>query len=308
MAGARLVPGPLGGRFPFSNCVLVEDAGFKVLVDTGCEPWERGLVDVDVVVFTHFHPDHIRGFHRLRAGRVAAPEGEEPYAGRLERLALRFAGERWREWISMARLVMDLEGVPEPGEYFRPGEDLCFRGVCIKTYPARGHLQTHTLLELPGGLVHLVDIDLTGFGPWYGNPEASPELFLLDIEAAAAMEARSYLSAHKDRVYSRSEGVEALARFAGRLVEQAEGVYKALEAAGRPLWPWELTGRGIIYRRYLEGMETIMSYFEGVMIEKLLGLLGLWGCARKTPGGYVARDCRLAVIKDRITGNILSLA
>ncbi|WP_062662600.1 MBL fold metallo-hydrolase [Aeropyrum camini] len=207
MARARLVPGPLSGRFPYSNCLLVEDGGFKVLVDTGCEPWAYGLEGVDALVFTHFHPDHIRGFHRVRAGRVLAPVGEEPYAGSLERLALRFAGEMWREWIDMARLAMDLQGVPEPSEYFRPGEDLCLRGVCLKTYPARGHLLTHTLLEAPGGVVHLVDIDLTGFGPWYGNPEASPELFLLDIRAAAGLEAGEYVSAHKDRVYTRGGGV-----------------------------------------------------------------------------------------------------
>ena len=305
MVEVKLIQGPGGGRFPYSNCLLMEDRGFKLLVDTGCEPHTVGLERVDVLLFTHFHPDHIRGHHRVRAGKVLAPEGEEPY-GRLEDLARRFAGERFRNWLEMARLMLDLSTVPRASEYFKPGEDVCFRGWCISTIPARGHLLTHTLLEPPGRYVHLVDIDLTGFGPWYANPESSPTLFLEDIKMASRIEAKTYITSHKEGLYQRGKVLQLLARYASRLFEQAGQVLASLPEVGGGVRPWELVGRGIIYRRYLGGLERIMSYFEGMMIEKLLGMLSFVGCVRETRSGFYRIPCDLDEIREKHVGEILS--
>lgn len=297
------MPGPAGGRFPFSNCILVEGPRLRILVDTGCHPWEHGFGEADVVVYTHFHPDHIRANHMVRAKRILAPRGEEPYTS-LELLGVRFAGEEYRAWVEMARGLMELESPPRVDEYFEPGEDLCFRGTCLKTIPARGHLLTHTLVELPGRALYTVDIDLTGFGPWYGNPEASPALFLSDILMSSRLAARSYYTAHKETAFDRHGFINGLARFASRLVEQAEAVHKALKASGKPLRPRDLAGRGIIYRRYLGGLETIMEYFEYMMVEKLLGLLHTWGCVRQERAGFTARDCDIDAQRDSITGEV----
>ncbi len=297
-----LVEGPGNAKFPFSNCLLVETHGVRILVDTGCSP-NLPPGEFKAIVYTHFHPDHIRGFSDAyaKAEKVLAPIGEGSYKT-LKDLARRFAPGLEDKWLEMASSI-ELHGVPRVDEYYEPGEDLCVAGVCIKTIAARGHLLTHTLIEV-SDTIYLVDIDLTGFGPWYANPEASPALFLADIEMAASLEARSYATAHKIGVFDRVQAVEMLARYAARLIEHAEAVYKLL--GPKPSKPVELAGRRAIYRRFVPGFEEIMRYFEANMIEKLLPMLSLWGCSRQTREGWVKRDCDLDAVKHDVYERVKS--
>ncbi len=260
-----------------------------LLVDTGCgDALERVVDKVDAVLYTHFHPDHITGY-RILAGRkirVYAPAGEEAYQS-LEDLARRFAPEIKDLWIGFARSLMGLEAPPKADEYYDPGDDVCFRGLCIKTIPAPGHLRTHTLIEPDSEAIHLVDIDLSGFGPWYANPEADPHQFLEDILFVARGEWSTYTSAHKPGVYEGGEARARLARFALRIPEAMEATLAALPLEGEAS-PWYLTGKGIIYRRYIDGFENVMAYFEANMIAKLLPWLAELGCAARGRRGWKA--------------------
>lgn len=311
LARVRLVEGPLGGRFPFSNCLLIESPRARILVDTGCgEALQRYRDSIDLVLYTHFHPDHIRGFHVIRDGvRIAAPLGERAYTS-LEDLAKRFAPRVYEEWLKFVDVVMGLRGVPEPTDYFDLGADYCFRDICISLVPARGHLSTHSIL-IVGDHVHLTDIDLTSFGPWYGNPESDLALLLSDIVMASKIEGRRYTTSHKPRVYGRNEVLSELASYSGKVFYTASRLVEALAESEEPLTPESLAGRGIIYRKYLGGVETIMKYFEAVMIEKLLGLLSYAGCVERYGQGFRAKDRECGWLWERksfIEGEILSQA
>jgi len=301
----------MGGRFPWSNCLLLESPGATVLVDSGCgDALEAVAGRVDAVVYTHFHPDHITGHRLLRAAgrvRVYAPAGEEAYRS-LDDLAKRFAPEIAGLWLGFARSLMGLQSPPEVDEYYEPGEDVCFRGVCLKTVPAPGHLRTHTLIEPGPGSLHLVDIDLSGFGPWYANPEADPHQFLEDILYVGRGEWGSYTSAHKPGVYTGEEARARLARFALRLPEAMEALLGLLPEDGEAT-PRELAGRGVIYRRYIEGFEAVMAYFEANMIGKLLPWLAGMGCAARGRRGWrrlrAPGDCGgLRDLRERILGSL----
>ncbi len=292
MARVKLVLGPNGGRFPGCNCLLVEDVGVRVLVDTGCGDALLHLRDrVDAVVYTHHHPDHISGHHLIPRGvNVYSPIGEEPY-GSLEDLARRYAAQVHREWLDFATSYIGVKEAPRATHYFEPGEDVCIKGLCIKTIAAPGHMRTHTLLQVDGH-AHLTDIDLAGFGPWYGNPESSLTLFLADIEAAARIDADAFTTSHKPQAYVRGEALNLLLRYALRVIDTLRALMSHLEEAGAAR-PADLAGRGIVYRRYLPIAETIMRFFEENMLAQLLGLLHTLGCVKRTPRGFsAARGCQ----------------
>ncbi len=289
MANARLIVGPNGGKFPFSNCLLIEEGPTAVLVDAGCshDNIARLRDRVTHVVFTHHHPDHISGYNLLQGKPTYSPAQEEPYRS-LEDLGKRYATTHYREWIHMATTLMGVKTVPVASEYYKPGEDVCIRGICLKTIPAPGHLLSHTLVEPSPGWLHITDIDLTGFGPWYANPEASPLQFLADIEKAYHYGAKCYTTSHKPDRYCGDEARDRLRRYALRIVESLEAVYNALPESGYAD-EWSLTGRGLLYRRYLPGVEDIMRYFEAALIRKLLPILHTLGCAEPGLDGYRRR-------------------
>jgi glyoxylase-like metal-dependent hydrolase (beta-lactamase superfamily II) len=296
----RLLYGPRRGRFPESTCPLVEYRGSRILIDTGCLG-PSTLIDVDAVIYTHHHPDHIRGSHLLHDEVVEySPIGESAYRS-LRDLARRFAPPIWREWTGMAQTYIGALRVPG-GEYYEPYEDVCFRGICLKTQPAPGHINTHTIIELPGSILHIGDIDLTSFGPWYGNPESDPLAFLADIELASAWNARAYTTSHKPEVIEAEEAQRLLKAYSLRLLDHITSTYKAYASLGRPSKPEELVGRGVIYRRIPGNYSTIFKYFEYNMILKITHILVGAGCLKRIPEGYTATEyCPfLEKLRDRI--------
>ncbi|MCE4602153.1 MAG: MBL fold metallo-hydrolase [Desulfurococcales archaeon] len=306
MTSARLLLGPNGGRFPFSNCILIENGSTVILVDTGCshDTIARIRGKVTHVVLTHHHPDHISGYSLLQDKPTYSPIQEKPYVT-LEDLGKRYATTHYREWMMMATTLMGVKVVPRASEYYRPGEDVCIRGTCIKTIPAPGHLLSHTLIEPDAKWLHITDIDLTGFGPWYANPEANPLQFLADIEKAYHYEAKCYTTSHKPDKYCGDEARERLRRYALRLVESLETIYNALPANDYTD-EWNLTGKGLLYRRYLPGAEDIMRYFEAALIRKLLPILHTLGCAEPGLMGYRRRgECSsLSRLRDGILSRL----
>lgn len=293
----RLIVGPRRGRFPWSNCVLIDAPSGRILVDTGCCEAALKAGPVDYVVYTHYHPDHIRCHDSIPGKpRILAPVQEEPYSGAsLRELAARFAPSVWREWIRMAETLLGLEGAPEAGDYYEPGEAIRIAGVELETLHAPGHLESHTLLLLPDGTLYLSDIDLTSFGPWYGNPEGDPGQFLADIRMAKSLveegAASRIATSHLEETLDPQRAIRALSAFEAKLWDTARRLVEELAKASKPLTPRQLAGRGIIYPKYLQGYEAVMRYFEENMIAKLLGLLQARGMVERKSRGYVARSC-----------------
>ena len=298
MARAILLVGERRGRFPSSNCLLIKGAKNAVLVDAGCrrEHVESARSRVDAVLYTHIHPDHITHHELLRGKPAIVPAADAAYDS-LEALARRYAPEAWREWLRYVDTVFGLRSLPGADRAYEPWEEVRVGDVSIETIPAPGHTQGHTLLLVDGHL-HLSDIDLTSFGPWYGHPESSIAQFISDILAARAVRAASITSSHREKVFTPAELGHELDRYLEALCRQAREVHAALSRSG-PTTPAGLAGAGAIYKRYIPGIEGIMRYFERMMIWKLLDHLTLVGAASRTGRGlYVAGqppDCRRLV-------------
>ncbi len=287
MTRVMLLVGDRRGRFPGSNCLLVKGSKTTVLVDAGCrrEQILEARDKVDAVVYTHIHPDHIT-HHKLLAGKPAVvPEADAPYTS-LEALARRYAPEIWMDWIRYAQTVFGLDSPPTPTRTYGPWEEIRVGDVMIEAIPAPGHTRGHHVL-LIGGHLHLSDIDLTGFGPWYAHPESSLEAFISDIRMIAECNASVYTTSHREREFNREEVLGEADRYLESLCRQVRSVASRVARAGRPVVPLDLAGSGVIYKVYLPGMETVMEYFEANLAWKILDYMTSIGAARRTPKGYL---------------------
>ena len=275
------------GRFPASNCLLVRGARGTILVDAGCNRDQvlEASRKADLVVYTHVHPDHIT-HHRILAGTPARiPAADAPFTT-LHELGKRYAPEIAGDWVNYARTVFNLDSPPR-GEPYEPWDEVRAGDASIVMIPARGHTMGHHYV-LAGSHLHISDVDLTRFGPWYGHPESSITGFLADMRAALDIGAKKITTSHREREFTAGELPAEMEKYLQSLCRQVGSVHNAL-SPDRPVRPADLAGKGLIYRRYIPGMETVMRYFETQMITKILELLATEGGVAVTSQGYIRR-------------------
>jgi glyoxylase-like metal-dependent hydrolase (beta-lactamase superfamily II) len=79
------------------------------------------------------------------------------------------------------------------------------------------------LLVESEGLAFIGDIDLSGFGPYYGDATSSLADFRRTLAAVARLDARIWVTSHHRGVLTeRARFLEALAAFAGKIDQRRE--------------------------------------------------------------------------------------
>ena len=198
-----VIQGSNRARSPFSNTVCVLDRT-SLLMDSGC-----GLdiirqvcsrCRIDAVILSHSHPDHTSGTWLLQ--ELCDPEVSVPCQGSgsialAEELALRFVeqdlAQLWKETYLPVTGFRDFTFTSQfdDGAEFSTGKN---RFIAIHT---PGHLEDHYCLWEPDEKILVgFDIDLSPFGPWYGNPESDPGLFRESLEKIRKLPAEIYISSH----------------------------------------------------------------------------------------------------------------
>ena len=180
----------IGGSFPKCNTVVVI-AEEVLVIDPGCAiedirsllmTQDLGLKDVDTVILTHIHPDHITHtmrLHRLSRCRIAANEVTEDLFNDKEKMK-QFLGfdkgnlvrKSWEQLVNEKMYGAFDEGRVD--EVLGNGDKFSLGDITLRTLYTPGHLPDHMCIEiLEPNLVFASDIDLTEFGPYYGHPNSS---------------------------------------------------------------------------------------------------------------------------------------
>ncbi|MFP4476081.1 MAG: MBL fold metallo-hydrolase [Desulfatibacillaceae bacterium] len=284
----HIVNTPTNGKFPFGFSFLVLGDDVRALIDTGCGPEACNAVmeeyGIDVVVNSHCHPDHISCNHLFQGRELWVPEERKDEVGTLERLSMRLMGPDpelpafWRRWVGGFLGLSDYE----PTGSFRDGDVLDFGGVRLAAIHTPGHLDDHyCFLEPVENILFSFDVDLTGIGPFYGNPEADIDRFKASIHRIMDMAPRVVASSHRLPV---SENLrEELASYMAKFDRNEERVAKVLDA---PRTLEEIVEQKPIFGKYLPDMERIYAFFEGHMVKKHLECMEKEGRVEKTDGRY----------------------
>lgn len=258
------ISGEKNGQFPFSNGLMLE-TGLRVLVDTGFGPSRREAVKavgkVDVIVNTHFHIDHAYGnqffpeaqiwAHALDAPALRSPEQFRSYTG--------FPG---------SREFPDFPGGPPAQIVDRElvdGEVLNFGDVVLKVIHTPGHTPGHiALFEQKAGILFSGDIDLSPFGPWYGNRRSDLEEFRHSIMCLIELDPKVLVTGHSGIISDNIQG--RLKEYADKFDLRDELILQHLSTSKTLA---ELVDMKIIYRRFPEP-QKLYRFFEETMLEKHL--------------------------------------
>lgn len=266
--------GPAKGRFPHCNgFLLVGDR--TVLIDAGIGEKRIHEIDcrvrIDTLIISHSHPDHILAWHMLADRQLYLPAQTPASVGDLSLMGQRFVADRQgaKYWTWFAESRLDIHPMRRPDRRFGDGDILDFGALQLEAIHAPGHLDDHyCFLETASGTLLSIDIDFTGFGPWYGNPESDIDRFRKSVMMLQALPFNRICSSHK-RPIAQSDAQHAFVRYLNAFDRQREAVFDLCRQTATLA---SMVQESPFYRNRMPD-STLQRIFETQMILKNLALL-----------------------------------
>ena len=286
----KFIPGRKGGRYPYCHSLVLTGPETWVVDPAADKDYFRRLAAsrrVSAVFLSHFHEDHQKYNYLFPEARFYVPAPEEAaftsVAGIFRFMGIDDPGfkQYWQEI-----LVRDFHFRPLtnlalyfPGQRFQQGE------ITLEILPAPGHTPGHSCFYFPRQeVLFLADVDLTPFGPWYGDATSSLEDYAATLESLEAVRTRTYLTAHEQGVFSFEEFRVGLQYFRQVLADRER---RLLEELKTPRTLAQLTARRLIYPKAKEPA-FVYEHMERQMVQKHLERLVKRGMVSETPEGYFA--------------------
>jgi hydroxyacylglutathione hydrolase len=238
------------------------------------------------VFLSHFHEDHLKYASFFRGASVFAPLPEIEALTSLEGMfALIGATQPIFQEYLRETLARDFHFQPFPDlRAYQPGDRFVNGDIVLEVMAAPGHTPGHSCFAFPEQeVMFLADVDLTPFGPWYGDAASDLEDYAHTLRALKKTRARTYLTAHEQGVFTWEEAQTGLDYFLQVMGERDELI---LELLGEPQTLEALVARRPIYRRPREPA-LVYDHMEGQMLQKHLDRLVRRGLVAATATGYV---------------------
>jgi glyoxylase-like metal-dependent hydrolase (beta-lactamase superfamily II) len=252
--GVTVLGSAAGGRYPEVNSLLVAGRDATALVDPGLEVGRRGraIGPVDLVAVSHAHEDHLSGLHVHPDVPALAHPADLAAVGDPELLLAGFGmpapdADRFRTSLREDFHLGRHDDVRPVGE----GAVLDLGGRTLTVLHLPGHTAGHCgLLVEPDGFLFLGDIDLTSFGPYYGDLGSDLDAFEATLTRLRDVEARWYGTGHQAGVVEGAVAFrERLARFAAVIARRDDAL---LELLAQPRTLADLAARPLVYRPHVQ--------------------------------------------------------
>lgn len=236
----RVLFGARGGKYPHGNTLVVTGREETVVVDPslGLLPRRDRLPHADRVWNSHAHEDHVAGNHLYPDVPWFVHEADLPGLQSLDGL-MAIYGYPEPVLAAMRKIVVEeFHYVPQPdARALRDGEILDLGGATLRVIHAPGHTRGHCFFWIePEDVLYLADVDLTSFGPYYGDAWSDLEAFERTIAHLRTLRPRHWATFHHVGVISdRATFEERLERFAARIAEREARLLEYLRDAPRSL-------------------------------------------------------------------------
>ena len=248
--------GEEGGKYPQGNSLLIRGSRETVLVDPslGILPRRDQLPKIDRLLFSHCHEDHIPGAHLFPNASWHFHEEDLPGIQSLDAM-MAIYGFPEPIHSTFAKLVVEqFHFTPNPeAKGFSHDDIFDLGGVRVRVVHTPGHTRGHCcfLIESDDAgpqqrFLFLGDIDLSSFGPYYGDAWADLEDFERTIERVRGIEARWYGTFHHIGVLERDAFLDRLDRFASAIGRRESAL---LDYLSEPHDLAEIAAQNFIYSR-----------------------------------------------------------
>jgi glyoxylase-like metal-dependent hydrolase (beta-lactamase superfamily II) len=242
--------GERGGKYPHGNSLLVTGSEETLLIDPSLSLVSRAasLPRIDRLINSHCHEDHIAGNHLFPSvpWHVQALDriGLESLDGMMEIYGYDAPST---DYFRRA-LVEQFHYAARPDAIsFADGDSFDLGGASLRVIHTPGHTRGHCcFLVEPDGVLYLGDIDLTSFGPYYGDAWSSLFDFEHTLAAVRRIDARHYATFHHIGVIEGREAFhDRLDRFTAVIASRERRLVEYLAA---PHTLDEIVAHRFVYR------------------------------------------------------------
>ena len=243
--------GDRGGKYPDGNSLWVRGAEESLLIDPSLGVVARadGRPEIDRVLNSHCHEDHIAGNHLYPDVPWLFHEADLP--------GIRSLDDMMRIYGYPAAIEREFRKIVEERFHFSPRTDATpFRdgdvfdlggGTRVRVIHAPGHTRGHCLFHIePDDVLYLGDIDLSSFGPYYGDAWSDLADFERSLDVARKFEARHYATFHHIGVIDdRAAYLDRLGRYEAVIASREA---RLLEFLAQPHTLEEIADHRFVYR------------------------------------------------------------
>ncbi len=209
--------GDHNGRYPSGNSLVVRGEGEAVIIDPSATVVDKGgaPIPVDAVINSHSHEDHMPGNGLFLEARIHIHDEDLPGARSLDGLmdVYGLSGQPRADFSK--QVIEEFHYTPRPdAEGFGDGHVWDLGSAHVEAVHLPGHTRGHSGFRISGGVFFLSDIDLTGFGPYYGDVWSDLEDFERSLIQIRDEEADYYVTFHhKGVIEGREEFLRLLDEF-----------------------------------------------------------------------------------------------
>jgi len=281
------VPAKNNGKYPHCHSLFIDD-DVKVIIDPASDKKRlqalKNEKGVDVIINSHYHEDHFRYNHLFPDAELYVPREDSPCFQSLDKL-LEFYGTLGTELEEQFRIYMvDMFHFRErtPSIEFVNGDTFNFGTTTVEIVHTPGHTPGHSCLFFKEEeLLFLADIDLTSFGPWYGDACSDLDKTIVSIKLIRDFPARTFVTAHGEGIIQGSIAKKADAFL--RVINQRENAL--LDFLKEPRTMDEIVNKWIIYKKPREPVKSF-EFGERGMMKKHVDRLVASGTVVYNEGRY----------------------
>jgi glyoxylase-like metal-dependent hydrolase (beta-lactamase superfamily II) len=241
--------GERAGKYPHGNSLLVRGSEETVLIDPSLSlprPGERPRADR--ILNSHCHEDHIAGNHLYPDTPVHLHAADRPGLESIDAMMAIYGMSEAFEPAFRKVVVDTFHYAPRPDAVAFTDGHVFELGRCrVRVIHAPGHTRGHSLFYVePDDVLYLGDIDLSSFGPYYGDAWSSLVDFERTLARVRVIDARWYATFHHIGVVEgQAAFVERLDRFTAVIGTREE---RLLAFLAEPRTLDEIVAHRFVYR------------------------------------------------------------
>ncbi|MGO9139036.1 MAG: MBL fold metallo-hydrolase [Syntrophales bacterium] len=269
------IPGMGGGRYPFCNSLYIDDEKKAIIDPASDESYLRKLAGekkVDVIINSHYHEDHI-------AFNYLFPEAElyvhgaisacfKSYSSFLDYCGLLDSPYK-AEWDDLFLNKFHFEE-RRPSVAFEDRDLLIFGATKIRVIHTPGHTAGHCSFHFPDhGILFMGDLDLSRFGPWYGDRVSDIDQTIQSMHTLLEIPADIYITSHEAGII-RGDITELVETYLNVIAQREKRILEFLE---KPRTLPEIVERWFIYKRELQPRYFFEFAERGMIVKHLERLI-----------------------------------